>query len=1184
MMISAKKITAIFTIVSFVFMPVCGYAQGIPTDMLPQVVNPGTAAFDYSIPNQLTITDTVNDKFIAEYSSFSIGSEATVNFVQKSETSIALNRVTGGSVSEIFGALNATGIVYLINTNGVIFSPNSSLDVAGLVASTLDITDANFLSGKYEFFLNQLAGQNVGSVINRTQTLGARAGGFIALLGPRVENQENCALIADKGTVALASGDAITLSLDNNDLISVVVTDEASIDPSGTGEAGVINAGTIQAKEGKVLITADVLNTVFDNAINNSGIIEARNIYVWGDGTINIMEGSELTASGQRKNSNNYSEIFISNYGEDGDINITGSALSATLDARSPGSARVFVWTDGHLDIVDSTIASEVQGYATSISGAGDYIEDYIYTDGDSYLTNYAGSLVSLWGTEGVAIDPSVISSKVTTYDYYSGSTYLGSVGGDGSAYTWIESTGDGADISIAGNTEEKSEVTASVVNDGDAQVWIESYGNADIEIGNTDIAATVGDEGDAEVYIAADDGNVSLDVAKTLASVNSGDADIAIEAVDINVDNTQLSAQVVASGTAKVNLYGAGRIVTPGVEIYQGEINISGTSMVSAEVQAAGGHAEVNLMTGDVNPFSIPAGVKVSGGDINITGTSFVGSQTNGLAVGTSLVTFLASHDLNTGVDTTVSASVLGYDTAYVLGVAANMINAQGRVEAISSDYYAGVALLAMSDVLAGNVYASGQAGYVGDSIIEKMVENISGGRFDLVAQYDPAGMIFLASVYGDVILGAVESEMVLAAALGISGYNLDPIADLIQTGSASQDIDDFIVSEAAADSSIVNVSGDVSADFAYFLAKNNIGSEDSPIASDIGIVAGYSYGTGDVFIDQVTDKTLQVGLYLTLPDGVFTGASLAAKNGIVSVTSDTDIIINSVLTANGGVYMHSAKGSIYAGTGWDPSLYHKNLSDVSASLMTSLFDSTKYFSPIAYGLISASTFNYNLIAAGYSYLSTPVGTIGVGTQAGKDADNSGQVYGYVNPLITTVNADQGIGLDLRFGVPPGYVVYDDGIIGGVQVWPEIVAGDLGAQSFVNPLLVYVDVAAGAKSAVPEGFPEGTDPLAGLTLQIGDELPPTPTPDPEEDVEVQAPYVATEYLRAYYELLDRYRVTAMQPIVPTEYYAYHPVGGTDLTAFDQIQLDEGAYEFIDGNLNTNNPLAPYFGEEEKKR
>ena len=54
---------------------------------------------------------------------FSIAEGHTVNFHQPNTQAAALNRVTGNNVSDIRGALNANGRVFLVNPNGVMFSP-----------------------------------------------------------------------------------------------------------------------------------------------------------------------------------------------------------------------------------------------------------------------------------------------------------------------------------------------------------------------------------------------------------------------------------------------------------------------------------------------------------------------------------------------------------------------------------------------------------------------------------------------------------------------------------------------------------------------------------------------------------------------------------------------------------------------------------------------------------------------------------------------------------------------------------------------------------------------------------------------------------------------------------------------------------------------------------------------------
>src|SRR5512139_2894297 len=65
----------------------------------------------------------------------------TLNINQPSVISATLNRVTGNEVSVIQGALNATGAVYVINRNGIVFDKGAQVNLHTLVASTLDIKD-----------------------------------------------------------------------------------------------------------------------------------------------------------------------------------------------------------------------------------------------------------------------------------------------------------------------------------------------------------------------------------------------------------------------------------------------------------------------------------------------------------------------------------------------------------------------------------------------------------------------------------------------------------------------------------------------------------------------------------------------------------------------------------------------------------------------------------------------------------------------------------------------------------------------------------------------------------------------------------------------------------------------------------------------------------------------------------
>src|SRR5690348_2287413 len=108
-------------------------------------VQSGGATLSTPSATKSVITQTTN-KTIITWSAFGIPAGSTVQFVQPGKSSVALNRVTGGSVSNILGDLIANGQVWLINPAGVFFGPGAQVDVAGLMATTSDIKNGDFLS------------------------------------------------------------------------------------------------------------------------------------------------------------------------------------------------------------------------------------------------------------------------------------------------------------------------------------------------------------------------------------------------------------------------------------------------------------------------------------------------------------------------------------------------------------------------------------------------------------------------------------------------------------------------------------------------------------------------------------------------------------------------------------------------------------------------------------------------------------------------------------------------------------------------------------------------------------------------------------------------------------------------------------------------------------------------------
>ena len=113
-------------------------------------------------PNATTTRiDQATDRAIINWNNFSIGAGNSVIFNQPGSNSVALNRVVGQNPSSILGRLDANGQVFIVNPNGIVFGRGSQVNVGGLVASTLSITDSDFMAGRYHFKQDQIGRAHV---------------------------------------------------------------------------------------------------------------------------------------------------------------------------------------------------------------------------------------------------------------------------------------------------------------------------------------------------------------------------------------------------------------------------------------------------------------------------------------------------------------------------------------------------------------------------------------------------------------------------------------------------------------------------------------------------------------------------------------------------------------------------------------------------------------------------------------------------------------------------------------------------------------------------------------------------------------------------------------------------------------------------------------------------------------
>jgi filamentous hemagglutinin family protein len=236
--------------------------------------NPGTAVLNIDQSTQRAVID---------WNTFNVGSEAQVNFNQPGRDSATLNRVQDSNPSQIFGTITATGQVFLTNPNGVHFARSASVDVGGLAATTHSIDNADFMAGNITL---ERAGAT-GSVTNEGE-LRAQLGGYIALLAPEVRNSG--VIVAQLGTVAMASGEVFTLNFSNHQLASISVTRSAIA-------ALVENRGAVLAPGGLIVLSAQAMDRLQGGVVNNSGALEATGLSMRG-GRVVLEASDRIVNSG----------------------------------------------------------------------------------------------------------------------------------------------------------------------------------------------------------------------------------------------------------------------------------------------------------------------------------------------------------------------------------------------------------------------------------------------------------------------------------------------------------------------------------------------------------------------------------------------------------------------------------------------------------------------------------------------------------------------------------------------------------------------------------------------------------------------------------------------------------------------------------------------------------------------
>nr|WP_267876978.1 YDG domain-containing protein [Massilia rhizosphaerae] len=391
-------------------------------------VTAGQATLHYA-GKTLTI-DQGSNKAALDWTGFSIGQGATVNFVQPSAGAVALNRVLGADPSLIQGALNANGHVFLLNPNGVLFSPTARVDVGGLLASTLAMTNDDFLAGRYH-----LQGTSANGVENRG-AIKAAAGGNVALVAARVVNSGDIA--ADRGNALLGAGSDVVVDFGGPVKLQV---------RKGALDALVDNGGAIRADGGTVLMTAKSAGELSGSVINNGGIVQARTLATGAQGQILLL----------------------------GDMQSGTANVGGTLDASAPSG--------GNGGAIETSAArvNTLPGLAVNAGKGGAWLVDpYDYTIDAAGATTISNAL-----NQGTSV-------TVTTQSANAGYGTVSAGSGDITVASPIAKTG-GADAGLTLRADRNIIVNSPITStSGRLNLTLSSANAAGATTGGVDVGANL--------------------------------------------------------------------------------------------------------------------------------------------------------------------------------------------------------------------------------------------------------------------------------------------------------------------------------------------------------------------------------------------------------------------------------------------------------------------------------------------------------------------------------------------------------------------------------------------------------------------------------------------------------------------------------------------------------------------
>jgi len=396
-----------------------------------------------------------SDKEILNWQEFSIAQGESVNFQQPGTDSVLLIRVLGSAPTSILGQITANGKVLLLNPSGVVYGSTAQDTLnGGLVISTLNMTNADFMAGNYTF-INDGSAEQI--LIQGTLS----TAGYLALIAPQIVNEGS--IVTDgPGAIVLGAGDKVTLTMQGDTLASMTVD-------QNNADAFITNNGVINADGGRIVLTAGNSGDQNRTIINIGGSIITNGVdgaiqlnAIGGDVTINAMLDSSFIGitAGDSITINATSGILF-----DGGINATTANLFINADTSNLGSDLNVISNTGAITGVNMGTITLNSGATTGASNWGSNSGVVLNTDaitganvgtitlsgsttGTSNLSSYSGVVPNTGAItvgNGATLISSGSSTGISNLSSYSGvvpNTGAITVGNGGTITSSVYTTG----------------------------------------------------------------------------------------------------------------------------------------------------------------------------------------------------------------------------------------------------------------------------------------------------------------------------------------------------------------------------------------------------------------------------------------------------------------------------------------------------------------------------------------------------------------------------------------------------------------------------------------------------------------------------------------------------------------------------------------------------------------------